>query len=622
MNIVHIVRQFHPALGGIESVVRELASAQVAAGHRVRIVTLNRVFKATGDNLLPARAVVDGAEVIRVPFFGSTRYPLAPSVIKFIGAADVVHVHAIDFFFDYLAWTKFLHRKKLVVSTHGGFFHTPYAARLKHLYFLTVTRMSLAMYDCVAAVSIADREMFGKIRKRGIVCIENGVNVSKFLDASSAVPVKAILALGRLSSNKRLDRLLGFMAALRKRDPKWKLTIAGRPWNVDVSDLTALAERHQIREAVEIIVGPNDDKVRELIGRSSVMACTSEYEGFGVAAVEAMSAGLFPLLSDIPAFRGLVTRAGAGMLVDFSDVEVAADEFVTRWQDIEANYVRYRSSSINAIGGFDWRQVSGEYVKLYEYVCGTKKRTILGVPIWVGTAPQAVTLLDERFEGGDPSSVAFANAHALNVAFRDEHFREVLRKSIVINDGIGMDVASLCLFGSPFPQNLNGTDFIPLYLRNTRHRYRIFLLGGLPGVAEQAKEHLSRSCSQHWFVGCHHGYFASEDTAKITSKIRALKADLVLVGMGNPQQELWLAENLESTGCRLAFGVGALFDFLTGHARRAPAWMRSARLEWLYRLIQEPGRMWRRYLVGNPQFIVRVLGQRLSGRFMRPRLDW
>lgn len=163
MNIVHIVRQFHPALGGIESVVRELASAQVAAGHRVRIVTLNRVFKATGDNLLPARAVVDGAEVIRVPFFGSTRYPLAPSVIKFIGAADVVHVHAIDFFFDYLAWTKFLHRKKLVVSTHGGFFHTPYAARLKHLYFLTVTRMSLAMYDCVAAVSIADREMFGKI---------------------------------------------------------------------------------------------------------------------------------------------------------------------------------------------------------------------------------------------------------------------------------------------------------------------------------------------------------------------------------------------------------------------------------------------------------------------------
>ena len=147
MNIVHVVRQFHPALGGIESVVRELASAQVAAGHRV--------LKATQDQVLPARGVVDGAEVIRLPFFGSTRYPLAPSVIKFVKDADVVHVHAIDFFFDYLAWTKLLHRRKLVISTHGGFFHTPYAARLKRLYFLTITRFSLAMYDLVAAVSVA-----------------------------------------------------------------------------------------------------------------------------------------------------------------------------------------------------------------------------------------------------------------------------------------------------------------------------------------------------------------------------------------------------------------------------------------------------------------------------------
>ena len=109
-----------------------------------------------------------------------------------------MHVHAIDFFFDYLAWTKFLHRRKLVISTHGGFFHTPFAARLKRLYFLTITRFSLAIYDLVAAVSVADRELFGRIRRRDIVCIENGVNVSKFLNASSAAPVKAILALGQL----------------------------------------------------------------------------------------------------------------------------------------------------------------------------------------------------------------------------------------------------------------------------------------------------------------------------------------------------------------------------------------------------------------------------------------
>ena len=165
MNIVHVVRQFHPAVGGFESVVQELASAQVAAGHRVRIITLNRLFNAMEADVLPARDVIGGAEVIRIPFFGSSRYPIALSAVKFIHGADIVHVHAIDFFFDYLAWTKPLHRKKLVVSTHGGFFHTPYAARFKRLYFLTVTRMSLAWYNAVVAVSVNDYELFGKDSK-------------------------------------------------------------------------------------------------------------------------------------------------------------------------------------------------------------------------------------------------------------------------------------------------------------------------------------------------------------------------------------------------------------------------------------------------------------------------
>lgn len=190
-------------------------------------------------------------------------------------------------------------------------------------------------------------------------------------------------------------------------------------------------------------------------------------------------------------------------------------------------------------------------------------------------------------------------------------------KSLVFNDGIGVDIASLVLYGSAFPENLNGSDFTPRYLQNTRHRYRIFLLGSRPGVAERAREHLSRSCPQHWIVGCYHGYFKKEDTVKILNMIKASNADIILVGMGNPRQEFWLADNLEATGCRLALGVGALFDFVTEQVRRAPPSIRSARLEWVYRLIQEPRRLWRRYLVGNFLFIFRVLGQ-WFGRTMRP----
>ena len=94
--------------------------------------------------------------------------------------------------------------------------------------------------------------------------------------------------------------------------------------------------------------------------------------------------------------------------------------------------------------------------------------------------------------------------------------------------------------------------------------------------------------------------------------IKASNADIVLVGMGNPRQELWLADNLAATGARLGFAVGALFDFAAGNVPRAPAWMRSLRVEWLHRLTQEPGRLSRRYLLGNPLFILRILGQRFS----------
>ncbi|HJS07621.1 MAG TPA: glycosyltransferase family 4 protein, partial [Pirellulales bacterium] len=130
----------------MESVVWELAQAQLSKGHAVRVVTLDRMFQSNCSARLPARETVAGIETVRIPFFGSRRYPLAWSVRKHIKDADVVHVHGLDFFFDYLASTWTLHRRRLVVSTHGAYFHTPFAAALKRLYFSTVTRLSLSRY--------------------------------------------------------------------------------------------------------------------------------------------------------------------------------------------------------------------------------------------------------------------------------------------------------------------------------------------------------------------------------------------------------------------------------------------------------------------------------------------
>ena len=123
---------------------------------------------------------------------------------------------------------------------------------------------------------------------------------------------------------------------------------------------------------------------------------------------------------------------------------------------------------------------------------------------------------------------------------------------------------------------------------------------------------LSHVAPQHEIVGCSHGYMAAEDNDALIDRIRASGADILLVAMGNPQQEQWLDDNLAATGCRLGFGVGGLFDFLAGSVPRAPAWVQAARLEWSFRLLQEPRRLWRRYLRYNPRFVagfVRQLAQ-------------
>ena len=116
MLIVHVVRQFAPSVGGLEDVVRELSKRQLEAGFAVRVITLDRGFRpreVSGAVSLKAYETIDGVEVIRIPYWGSQRYPIAPRVLRYIRTADLVHVHGIDFFFDFLALTKPLHRRRL-----------------------------------------------------------------------------------------------------------------------------------------------------------------------------------------------------------------------------------------------------------------------------------------------------------------------------------------------------------------------------------------------------------------------------------------------------------------------------------------------------------------------------
>jgi alpha-1,3-mannosyltransferase len=617
MRIAHVTRQFAPAVGGLENVVHNLATAQRKVGHQVRVVTLDRTFSAPTVRLRD-REIIDGIEVVRIPFRGSRRYPIAPGVLNHINDADVVHVHAIDFFFDFLALTSFIHRRPLVVTPHGGFFHTRFAARLKQLYFHTVTRSMLTAYRAVINVSRHDHELFRRIRARGVVWWNNGVDVGKYLNAGSPRPAKRMIAVNRLSSNKRLDRLIAFLAELRRHDPAWELVIAGCGADLTAGDLRQLAHRNGVHDAVELLMQPSDERLRQAMTHCSVYASASEYEAFGIAAIEGMSAGLMPLLSDIPAFHDLVEGTKVGVTVDFDQPERAATVFTQQWNAWTSDYPGNVQRAIAAAEPFDWKYAASRFDAVYERATGHSIQRILGVDIHVMRQQEAVDTLDRLTDGTTPIGVGFANAHALNVASSDHAARDEFRRLLIFNDGIGVALASRLLYRWHFPDNLNGTDFVPAYLEATQRSFKIYLLGARPGVAERAARALVPPGSRHRVVGVRHGYFAQDVNAQdidgaIAAEIRRTDADLLLVALGNPAQEIWISQNLKATGCSLAFAVGGLFDFAAESVARAPEWMRLHGIEWLYRLMQEPGRMWRRYLIGNWLFLGRVARQWWEG---------
>lgn len=234
---------------------------------------------------------------------------------------------------------------------------------------------------------------------------------------------------------------------------------------------------------------------------------------------------------------------------------------------------------------------------------------ILGVPIARLGLRDALVQVERLFEDEDPGFVAHVNAHTLNLAYRDPDYRAALRRAhLVLNDGKGVMLAARIL-GARFPQDLNGNFFGPHLLGlAARRRWPTFFLGSAPGVAEGAAARLTARIGGLRVVGSHDGFFTDDDEA--VAAVRGAGTELLLVGMGNPLQERWIDRCHADTGARLAVGVGAFFDFITGTVPRAPAWMNRIGLEWAHRLALEPRRMWRRYILGNPQFLLRVMRQR------------
>ncbi len=178
MKVLQVVRQYKPAVGGLETFVSELATHLQDSGVETEVLTLNRNF--VDGTKLPPQSIEAGIKVRRITYFGSKRYPIALSTIRYLTQFDLIHVHAVDSFVDYLSILKPFHRKPIILSTHGGFFHTKNQEKLKQYYFNTVTKLVLKNVNTVIACSNNDASIFERISQNNMKLIENGINVEKY----------------------------------------------------------------------------------------------------------------------------------------------------------------------------------------------------------------------------------------------------------------------------------------------------------------------------------------------------------------------------------------------------------------------------------------------------------
>jgi alpha-1,3-mannosyltransferase len=607
MNVVHVVRQYAPAVGGLENFVKSLAEQQAKKGINVTVITLSRNY-STGM-LYPENERLNGVRIIRIPFRGSPRYPIAPKVLSHIPKNGLVHVHCTDFFSDFLAITKPIHGAKLLLSTHGGFFHTKYASKLKTVFFNSITRLSLLAYKQIFACSVGDLDTFSSISNKAVL-IENGVDVNRFLKLEAVKPQESIrfVFVGRLSSNKRLDKLIDTFSSVFSNRTNWSLVIIGNDFDGVALDLNVQISNNGMKNQIEILSGLTDEQLEHETLKSHFVVSASEYEGFGMAIIEGMAAGMIPIVSNISSFEKIVQDSDLGLINQYRGQE-DADSIICFVED------QLKSFKLSAVKArqfserYSWVIVEREFAKKYEKILGMNSRNIQGVNVSNLSKLEALELIAESVDNNDCTKIAYANAHTINLTNEQESYKKTLEGFIVLPDGIGVDLASKYRYGDKFKANLNGTDFTPEIFNHLKNK-RIYILGAQEGLAQKALNIWEGQYSQHFWIGSHHGYINDEASEVVAANIKALDADILIVAMGNPIQEQWIEKYAGLTGASLVIGVGALLDFTAGEVKRAPKWVRILRAEWIYRLLQEPKRMWRRYIIGNVVFILNMVIQK------------
>ncbi|PQD95444.1 hypothetical protein CYL18_09160 [Pradoshia eiseniae] len=365
MRILHVIRQYKPVIGGMENFVENLAVYLKEKGIESEVLTLNIDF-STGERF-PESSIINGIRVKRIPFFGSRRYPIALSAINYLSNFDLIHIHGVDFLFDYLAGSKRFHKKPMILSTHGGFFHTKRYYLYKKIHFHTLTRLSLKNMNWIVAASEPDYELFKAISPARIGLIENGINFNHYhtIMKHNGEPNRFIF-VGRFSQNKRIDKLLTLITRLKSDFPDIHLSIVGRDYDNLKGGFDNQIEKCKIGKHVTIYEASSDENLLKEMSRATYFISASEYEGFGLSSLEAMAAGRIAFLSQIPSFIKMVSDGNNGYLVNFEDMDSVVEKVKSVLKIGIQDQVRLAGAETAKKNS--WDEIVNKFIQIYEMV--------------------------------------------------------------------------------------------------------------------------------------------------------------------------------------------------------------------------------------------------------------
>jgi len=357
MNILHVVRQFHPAVGGLESYVQNMALQQQKLGHKCAVLTLNKVFHGQ-EGVLPRRDIVDGLAIHRVPFVGRPRFflPLVPR--SYLKEYDVIHVHNTDGFFDFFSLMAGKKRKSIFATTHGGFFHTRNLALIKKFYFRLITRTLGKRYSALVAISQNDYNVF------------SGVNDNLILKPNAIVPPGDFVAngpdfvyLGRLAPHKNVAAIVRTFARIKNDSGcTAKLHIIGPEWGVKRKDLRSLAQALGVDSDIVFHGFISPERMKEVLRNCGWFLSASSFEGFGMSMLEGMAVGLIPFVQPNESFRELIAQGKVGACVDFMSPDRAAREIQRHMKLVgESDRENARKFALQ----FSWERLAQDTIEIY-----------------------------------------------------------------------------------------------------------------------------------------------------------------------------------------------------------------------------------------------------------------